>query len=115
MDANSAVDMIVSTVKTSNLNFLIQESPFSLQINLRKTFIKNKNGMTLQPVCKNDTACKIDQKVQIKKMEQENSTLHDFIKRLEDETREAFNKLNINLENENTVLSKKKAKLSSKR
>ena len=50
MEADSAVNPIVSSVKKSNLNFYIQESPFSLYINLRKTFIKNKEGTTLDPI-----------------------------------------------------------------
>ena len=45
MDANNAADVIVNTVKKSKLNFYIQESSFSLIINLRKTFIKAKTGL----------------------------------------------------------------------
>ena len=44
MDAIRAAEVVIACVKISNLNFHIQESPFSLQINIRKTFIKNKNG-----------------------------------------------------------------------
>ena len=49
LDANNAVDAIIQAVKKSHLNFYIQESPFSLLINIRKTFIKNKNGDPLMP------------------------------------------------------------------
>ena len=49
IDANYAANIVISSVKKSNLNFYIRESPFSLEINLRKTFIKNKNGKVLQP------------------------------------------------------------------
>ena len=42
MDPNRAADAIISSVKKSNLNFYIQESPFSIFLNLRKTFIKNR-------------------------------------------------------------------------
>ena len=49
MDANHIANLILSSIKKSNLNFYIQESPFSLSINLRKTFIKNKNGNPLLP------------------------------------------------------------------
>ena len=48
MDTRKAVDVIISCVKNSNLNYQIQESLFSLIINLRKTFIKNKNGDDIQ-------------------------------------------------------------------
>ena len=44
MDATNAANAIISSVTKSNLNYYIQESPFSLFINLRKTFIKNKTG-----------------------------------------------------------------------
>ena len=44
MDAIRAAEVIIACVKNSNLNFQIQELPFSLQINIRKTFIKHKNG-----------------------------------------------------------------------
>ena len=112
MDTNSAVNVIVSTVKSSNLNFLIQESPFSLQITLRKTFIKNKNGTTLQPFRENNNTCEFEQKVQIEKLQQENSALHDSVKHLEtdlSETRDTLQKLNKKLENEKAVLSIKSA------
>ena len=49
MDASHVADTIVSSVKKSKLNFHITESPFSLLINLRKTFIKDKNGNSLLP------------------------------------------------------------------
>ena len=48
MNPNYAADAIISSVKKSNLNFYIQETPFSLFINLRKTFINNKSGDILQ-------------------------------------------------------------------
>ena len=46
MNANDVAAMIVSNVQKSNLNFCLQESPFFLNINLRKSFIKNKNVNT---------------------------------------------------------------------
>ena len=55
MDATYAADVVISSVKKSNLNFFIQESPFSLLINIRKTFIKNKSGNVLQPATTSDT------------------------------------------------------------
>ena len=41
MDASEAV---LSFVRISNLNFKIEESPFTLTITINKSFIKNKNG-----------------------------------------------------------------------
>ena len=52
MDPNYAADAVISSVKKSNLNFYIQESPFSLIINMRKSFIKIKSGDSLFQVFK---------------------------------------------------------------
>ena len=44
MDASETSDWILSLIKKSNLNFSLSESPFSVSINIKKTFIKDKNG-----------------------------------------------------------------------
>ena len=44
MDANQTSEVILNLVRKSNLNFNIIESPFSVTITLKKSFIKNKNG-----------------------------------------------------------------------
>ena len=44
MDANQACDVLPSYLKESNLNWNLIESPFSLTINLKKSFIKDKEG-----------------------------------------------------------------------
>ena len=44
MDANSICEKILSCVKGSNLNYSLKESPFSVLISLRKSFIKYKNN-----------------------------------------------------------------------
>ena len=44
MNAFQVCDSLVSEVKYSNLNYTLQESPFSITISLKKSFIKNKNG-----------------------------------------------------------------------
>ena len=79
MNANDAAAMIVSTVQKSNLNFYIQESPFSLNINLRKSFIKNKNGGTILPhssfMQHNNEVNKASEKLKVEKLELENSIL----------------------------------------
>ena len=49
MDANQACDIVVNTVKASSLNFLLQESPFAITINIKKTFIKNQSGIKSNP------------------------------------------------------------------
>ena len=40
MDAIQTYELILASVKTSQLNFVIKESPFSLDISLKKSFIK---------------------------------------------------------------------------
>ena len=44
MDANQTCDILLSLVKKSNLNFSLSESPFSVSLTIKKTFIKDKNG-----------------------------------------------------------------------
>ena len=44
MDANQTCDLLLSYIKKSNLNWSITESPFSVSVTLKKTFIKNKDG-----------------------------------------------------------------------
>ena len=76
MSATNAAAVVLSAVKKSNLNYYIQESPFSLMINLRKTFIKNKDGYILYPppsvTTEEDTN---DEKLKIEKLEKEMSNL----------------------------------------
>ena len=105
MDANNAAAVIVNTVKKSNLNIYIQESPFSLFINLRKTFIKTKTG-GLSPSSNisnlEETNATIVEKGKVEKLENENTSLGDAIKHLEAENQETHNivnELNKKLEN----------------
>ena len=44
MDANQACNVLLSNLKESNLNWNLLESPFSLTINLKKSFIKDREG-----------------------------------------------------------------------
>ena len=48
MDAKETCDSVLTYIKKSNLNWNIVESPFSVTITLRKSFIKNKDGSFLQ-------------------------------------------------------------------
>ena len=49
MAATKAFDKILDCVKSSNLNFCLQLSPFSANISLKKTLIKDKAGFYLNP------------------------------------------------------------------
>ena len=98
MDANYAADDIISAVKKSNLNFYIQESPFSLFINLRKSFIKNKNGNIIRTP---DSGTNDDTMEQIKKLEQEKCKLSDSVEHLEVElnvTKKALHEMRVEFE-----------------
>ena len=101
MDASQVADLIASSVKKSKLNFHIQESPFSLLINLRKTFIKDKNGNSIQPlgdIFGNENI--VDNKVKVEE-EERKSSLNDSLEKREaelNEAREALHELNIKLE-----------------
>ena len=48
MDAKDTCESVLTYNKKSNLNWNIVESPFSVTITLRKSFIKNKDGSFLQ-------------------------------------------------------------------
>ena len=41
MDAKITCDLLLKQLKSSNLNFLLQETPFSAYLTIRKSFIKN--------------------------------------------------------------------------
>ena len=47
MAASKAFDKILDCVKSSNLNFCLQLSPFSANISLKKTLVKDKAGFYL--------------------------------------------------------------------
>ena len=48
MDAKETCESVLSYIRKSNLNWNIVESPFSVTITLRKSFIKNKDGSLLK-------------------------------------------------------------------
>ena len=45
MDPNQTCEVIVSHLKQSNLNFNLVESPFGVKIDIKKTFIRDQNGV----------------------------------------------------------------------
>ena len=49
MAATKAFERILDDVKSSNLNFCLQLSPFSATISLKKTLVKDKAGLFLYP------------------------------------------------------------------
>ena len=49
MMASTAFDRILQEIQTSNLNFQLQVSPFSAQISLKKSLVKDRNGSCRLP------------------------------------------------------------------
>ena len=47
MDAHQVCEMLIMKVKSSDLKFIIEESPFSVNISLEKSFIQKRNGGNL--------------------------------------------------------------------
>ena len=45
MDANKTCEIVLKYVKKSNLNWSLTESPFSVTINVKKSFIKDQHGV----------------------------------------------------------------------
>ena len=121
MNANTVAAMIVSTVQKSNLNFYIQESPYSININLRKSFIKNKNGATLLPESSitqnNNKYNNASENLKVEKLELENSSLNDALRQLQVKLQEALHEVdkvqkeNIALKRNDDELKKESEKL----
>ena len=71
MDARASFQNILEQITTSNLNFKLELSPFTANICLKNSFIKNKSGQILKP-------SPIDANLQ-----SENGTLHQKLHQLE--------------------------------
>ena len=55
MDANQTCEIVLSYIKKSNLNWSIAESPFTVTVTLKKSFIKNKDGSLRESGLENST------------------------------------------------------------
>ena len=81
MDPVKVCDLVLSYLKQSNLNFYVVESPFSVSIEIRKTFIRDKSGTYRTsglPHCTSSEVFKEEKKVLEAKKEalmKENETL----------------------------------------
>lgn len=91
MDANQACDVLVSHLKQSNLNWNLVESPFSLTINLKKSFIKDREG---NPRTSGFSKHHDDQKVhELKLLAEENKSLRKAFANITNEKDEVMNVL----------------------
>ena len=105
MDAYNAANAIISSVKKLNLIFYLEETPFSLFINVRKSFIMNKDGHYLSPPLSETSDDTIGQKLKVEKLENEKSHLSDSVEQLEAELYETKHALHL-LTEKFTELSK---------
>ena len=49
MAALKTLEAVLTHVKSSNLNFHLQQSPFSAIISIKASFVKDKAGVSLMP------------------------------------------------------------------
>ena len=82
MDASAVFNTLVQQIQSSHLNFRLELSPFSANISLKKSFIRNKSGIPLLPypgdnipATENCEAKMKLLKVQVKQLHNENETL----------------------------------------
>ena len=82
MDAVETCDSLITLIKKSNLNFILNESPYSAQVTLKKTFITRRNVIrTNEP--KKDVVEKVGTV-----LSKENYVLETKVKELEAEVKE---------------------------
>ena len=53
MDPSAVCEALLSHVKASSLNFCLNESLFGVRINIKKSFVKDKNGIVKNPTVSN--------------------------------------------------------------
>ena len=75
MAATQILESLLNSVKASNLNFHIKQSPFGAIISIKNTLIKDKFGNHLKPT-------QLDSEI-VKQLETENHALCDKIVNLE--------------------------------
>ena len=127
VNASKVCDFLISVLKASHLNFYLQESPFAVNINVKKTFIKNHAGVEVLPDVDNFSCIKCqaaDNNVVVKdtvgeddeKYDKLNDTIHDLSCKLEkaknelSETMEEKNDLAIQLKEAKNTLNEKTEK-----
>ena len=104
MMASIAFDRILQDILTSNLNFQLQVSPFSAQISLKKSLVKNRNGSCRLPSESSFTRLESEfSTLQIEKMRLENDlkVLHTKYERIVRDYEEAFNRIQFLEESKN--------------
>ena len=81
MAANQTLEMLLDQVKSSNLNFHLQQSPFAATISIKTSFVKDKAGVSLHPhyhlLSPNSDNKKLV--AQISNLKKENSSLREDV------------------------------------
>ena len=106
MNASQVCDFLISTLKASCLNFYLQESPFAVNINVKKTFIKNHAGVEVNPDVDNFLCIKCNAAAKNMDVEGKDSTSEDDEKY--SDLNNTIYKLRIKLEKAENELSERK-------
>ena len=77
MLATSTFNEILEKIKTSNLNFHIQLSPFSAMISLKKTLVRDRSGNCMPPPFYSSAT--LDKDVDMKLLNSKNQMLQNEI------------------------------------
>ena len=91
MDASQTCDILVNHLKMSNLNWNLVESPFSVTISVKKSFVKDKFG---QPQTSGLSSQNVDQE-ELNQLRRENKSLQKALDRVGQNYLEAKKKLEI--------------------
>ena len=120
MAATITFETILNHVKSSNLNFQLQLSPFSALISLKKTLVKDQSGCSLLPP-PSDSELLLKVELENQELVKQKHKLESFIESLTNsydnsvsECENAFktiHNLKKNLRPQGTILRKSKKKL----
>ena len=98
--ANTVCNQVLKVLKESDLNYLVNETPFSAFVTIRKNFVRQREEQEVSevtPACDDDASLKQKCKgleLKIKDLEKENNTLKGKVCELESEK----SRVNIRLE-----------------
>ena len=103
--------MIISSIPDSNLNFFVQETPFSAFINIRKTFCRGSTEDYTNPARKDDQneKLKLENKLLKDKLDENNVQLEAFQKDmcvLRSKLEKAEKELSAHIQNKKTTETK---------
>ena len=91
MDASQTCDILLCHLKMSNLNWNLVESPFSVTISVKKSFVKDKFG---QPQTSGLSSQNVDQE-ELNQLRRENKSLQEALDRVGQNYLEAMKKLEV--------------------